>query len=233
MCGRYSLTSPEEAMRRLFDIQAGDIGPPRYNLAPSQLAPVARRESADGPVLARLMRWGLVPGWARDESIGQRLINARSETAAEKPSFRAAFRQRRCLVPADGFYEWRNLGSRKQPYWISRPEGEPFAMAGLWESWRRDDGPELLTFTILTTEATEDLRPIHHRMPVILPPEAHAAWLDQAETPSAELFVSGRAPELRPRAVSTHVNRPANDDAECLRPLDGEAPVAGTQPRLL
>jgi len=185
MCGRYSLTTAPEAMRALFDYENLPNLEPRYNIAPTQMVPVVRLAAAGRRELA-LLRWGLIPHWARDPSMGARLINARAETVAGKPAFRDAFAHRRCLVPADGFYEWRTENGRKQPFRIGIKGGGVFAFAGLWESWTAPEGAggaiapgdAVETVTIITTDANEKLRPIHHRMPVILPVEGYATWLD-------------------------------------------------------
>ncbi|MBT5415836.1 MAG: SOS response-associated peptidase, partial [Rhodospirillaceae bacterium] len=196
MCGRYSLTTPPEALRGLLDFD----GPTpnlaaRYNIAPRQAVPVVRCEGTGERHLV-MLRWGLVPYWAKDEGIGDRLINARSETAAEKPSFRRAMETRRCLIPVDGFYEWKAAGKLKQPYRIELDGRRPFAFAGLWERWEKGAGGSLETCAILTTEANDRLRAIHHRMPVILDPAAYGAWLDvEARDPRAV------APLLRRREV--------------------------------
>ena len=177
----------------------------------------------DGGRKLGFMRWGLVPSWAKDMTIGQRMINARAETVAEKPSFRGAFKRRRCLIPADGFYEWQARGKGpKQPYRIGRQDGAPFAFAGLWEAWRGGEGDELLTCTIITTEANRTLREIHPRMPVILDERDHAAWLDTTADDGKSL-----RPMLAPAAeellfaypVSMRVNNVRNDDADCIAPL--------------
>ncbi len=173
-----------------------------------------------------LLRWGLIPSWARDPAMGSRLINARSETVAEKPAFRSAFRRRRCLVPADGFYEWKREGvaagerSSKTPYWIHMASREPFAFAGLWERWDPREGPPVHTFTILTTEASAALRHIHPRMPVILPPAVWGKWLDTAlEDPHPKDFFRPLPDgSLEAQPVSTLVNSPRNDDPSCIEP---------------
>lgn len=221
MCGRYSLTSPPEAMRRLFGLAATPNLPPRYNIAPTQEAPVVRA-GAQGREL-HLLRWGLVPAWAEDPALGARLINARSETVADKPSFRRAFRQRRCLVPADGFYEWRKEGTRKQPFRAVLAERGPFAFAGLWERWdRAAAGGPLESFTILTTEANALLRPIHARMPVIVAPHDYAAWLDptRAANDALALLKPCASEAMAVYPVSLRVNSPRHDDPECIEPLD-------------
>jgi putative SOS response-associated peptidase YedK len=197
---------------------------PRYNIAPSQPVAVVR-QAADGTRELVKLRWGLVPSWAKDVSVGNQLINARSETAATKPAFRAAMRQRRCLVPTDGFYEWKKVGKQKQPYFIRRADDKPFAFAGLWERWSDAEGRPLETCTILTTDANDVLRPLHERMPVIVEPADYSAWLDPARTDPDQfrpLFASLTSEQLISSPVSTHVNSPANDDAECLAPEEGE-----------
>jgi putative SOS response-associated peptidase YedK len=227
MCGRYSLTLPNDAMRRLFDLPAAAWMAPRFNIAPSQIAPVIRLGDGGGMVLDG-MTWGLIPSWSKEGLNNKGLINARSETAAEKPTFRAAFQRRRCLIPADGFYEWQNVEGGTQPYWVSRSDGAPFVFAGLWESWGGSHGGEIVSFAILTTAAAETIRPIHHRMPVILESRNFAAWLDPRETPLPSFFAPARAPEMAARPVSNRVNSPRNDDAACL----AEAPKSAVQGNL-
>jgi putative SOS response-associated peptidase YedK len=236
MCGRYSITTPIEAIQRIFDVPERLNLPPRYNVAPTQEVPVVRL-GPDGLRHLGQVRWGLVPFWAEDASIGARLINARAESAATKPAFRAAFHKRRCLVVADGFYEWRKpaeKGGRKQPFRIARTDGAPFAFAGLWERWRPKEeagegGEALETCTILTTDANETLRPIHDRMPVILDSADYDTWLDP-EAPEAALQAClGPYPDkaLTAYPISTRVNKVAHDDPEVIVPLaepDGDAP---------
>ena len=182
MCGRYVLKSSPQRLREVFGIEGPDTAHseewrPRYNIAPSQVAPVVR--VIEGQRHLDLLRWGLIPSWAEDLSIGMKLINARGETAATKPAFRAAFRSRRCIVPADGFYEWQQQPSGKQPYYIHRQDGHLLAMAGLWEHWMLPGAAEpLLTFSILTTEANDLMRPLHDRMPVVLEGDDLGLWLD-------------------------------------------------------
>ena len=234
MCGRYSLTTPAEAMQRLFSF-LGPLPnlPARYNIAPTQMAPVVRARAAQ-PGTRELvsLRWGLVPFWAKDATIGSRLINARAEGLAEKPSFRAAVRTRRCLVPADGFYEWQAAAKGKRPYRIGLAGGTPeamppFAFAGLYERWTKAaDGVPLETFTIVTTEANALLRPIHERMPVILPPADHAAWLDPATPLEAAMALLRPYPAEAMLAypISTRVNSVRFDDAACIAPAAEAAP---------
>jgi putative SOS response-associated peptidase YedK len=223
MCGRFSLRTPEAELRRLF----GHDGPPlnlapRYNIAPTQTTPVIAIGRTGRRTLV-MMRWGLIPAWARDMSIGAKTINARADGVAEKPAFRAAFAKRRCLVPADGFYEWQaGAGKAKQPYLIHRPDGAPFAFAGLWEQWR---GPEaaVLTFTIITTEANDRLRPIHARMPAILAPTDHARWLDPATPSEAARALLRPAPDdaLVAEPIGTRINNVKNDDPAVWDPPGG------------
>jgi putative SOS response-associated peptidase YedK len=235
MCGRYSFTSPLEAVRRLFAVSGGGNLAPRYNIAPTQPAVVVRPSpKPDQERELAILTWGLVPSWAKDPSMAAKLINARAETVAEKPSFRNAFRRRRCLVPADGFYEWKAAPGGKQPYRIAFEDERPFAFAGLWEHWQGADGSEIESFAIVTTEANELLRPLHPRMPVILDPEQHAPWLDPATEDAALLLGPYAGRGLRCYPVSRHVNNVRNDDPECIRPLKAPAqPAMSEQGRLL
>ncbi len=221
MCGRFLLSDPEAVIRDLFGVEPPPGLAPRYNIAPSQEVPVARRRgTARDPEIA-MLRWGLVPRWARDPSIGTRLINARAETAQEKPSFRSALRRRRCLVPADGFYEWQRVTGGKQPWLIRRRDRSGFAMAGLWERWRGPGGP-LETFTILTTRPNSVVAPLHDRMPVIVAPEQFHLWLDpEIEDPEALRPILAPAPaaDLEAYPVRTLVNDPANDGPALAEPL--------------
>lgn len=225
MCGRYSLTTPLKALADLFDFAERPNLAPRYNVAPTQSV-AAVRLGQDGVRHLVQLRWGLIPAWAKEAGVGSPLINARAESLAEKPAFRAAFRQRRCLIPADGFYEWQAMGegrAAKQPYRVTLADGGPFGFAGLWESWRDPrTGERVESCTIVTTEANERLRPIHHRMPVILPPESHAPWLDPAGGSEAALALLRPYPAagVVATAVSTRVNKVVNDDAGLLEPLE-------------
>lgn len=216
MCGRYILTVSGEVLARLFGLDEVPELVPRYNIAPTQRVPVVR--AVGGRRRLDSLRWGLVPHWAAEPSVGHRLVNARAETAATKPSFRSAFRSRRCLVPANGFYEWQATPSGKQPWLIRLSGGRPFAMAGLWERWSGGDG-DLETFTILTTSPNEVVAPLHGRMPVILPPEAWERWLDpEYRAPEALQALLGPFPaaEMEAHPVSRLVNDPANDSPACL-----------------
>ncbi len=219
MCGRYSLTSPVESVVQLFALDARPNLPPRYNIAPTQEVAVLRTEG--GARTLGLMRWGLVPAWAKNVSISAKMINARAETVAEKPSFRSAFKRRRCLIPADGFYEWQARGKGpKQPYRITQFDGLPFAFAGLWEAWQEPDGDELLSCTIITTEANRLLREIHPRMPVILDSADYDQWLDVDSTAPAQSLLNP-APDdwLMAYPVSTRVNNVRNDDTACVESI--------------
>ena len=195
MCGRYTLTADAESIQLAFNLD--DVEgwtDPRFNIAPSQeVAVITGRD----PRALSFMKWGLVPSWAKDPKIGNRMINARSETAAEKPSFRTAFKRRRCLIPADGYYEWSKRDKKKVPMYIQHSERDLFAFAGLWESWKRPDGTWLNSCTILTTEANETIRPVHHRMTVIIEPEDYELWLAPRELTADEWLplMLGPAPE--------------------------------------
>ncbi|MFQ6017387.1 MAG: SOS response-associated peptidase, partial [Kiloniellaceae bacterium] len=241
MCGRYSLTTPVEALRALFGFPERPNLAPRANIAPTQDVAALRLgaagdggETGGGAEPGRRfvwLRWGLIPAWAKDLAIGNRLINARAEGVAEKPAFRAAFRKRRCLILADGFYEWRKEAGRRQPYRITLPEGGPFAFAGLWERWTAPPGgpaaaERIESCTIITTEANALLRPLHNRMPVILDPAALAAWLDP-ETPPDEaraLLRPDPGAAMTLYRVSPRINDAANDDPALIAPI--EAPEA-------
>ena len=187
MCGRFTLATPAQSVAQLFplfDLAEADL-PPRYNIAPTQAVLAVRVGPEGAPEPARL-RWGLVPSWADDLAIGNRLINARADTAAVKPAFRSAFRRRRCLVLADGFYEWQKAGAARQPWHFGLKGAEPFAFAGLWERWDRG-GPPLPTCTLLTTDANDVVPPVHDRMPAILPRESFERWLDPEQKGVPEL----------------------------------------------
>jgi len=187
----------------------------RYNIAPSQLLPVCRLDKAGEREMAT-MRWGLIPFWAKDSKIAYKTINARAETVATSPAFRDAFKQRRCLVPATGFYEWQKRPGGKQPFHIGMQDGQPFAFAGLWSSWRSPEGDAVETYTIITAQPNKLTATVHDRMPVILDPADYARWLDAAQPDAAELLKPYPADEMRAYPVSTRVNKPANDDASLL-----------------
>lgn len=221
MCGRYSITTPVDALRRLFGFEGRPNLAPRYNVAPTQDAPVVRRTAEGEARELAMLRWGLIPSWAKDKDIGARMINARAETLAEKPSFRNAFRRRRCLVVADGFYEWQKTGNGKQPWRICLADGGPFAFAGLWEHWNGPDGP-LQSFTIATTNANKRLAAIHDRMPVIVDPVDHERWLAEA-TPADELKALLKpfpADRLHAYKIDRKVGNVRNDDPSVIEPIE-------------
>lgn len=219
MCGRFTLFDPGEALADIFGLAEADLPGPRYNIAPSQpVAAVRLAPEGAGRELV-MLRWGLVPPWAGDPSIGNRMINARAEMAPSMPAFRAAFRSRRCLVPASGFYEWKRLAGRKQPYHVRMRDGRPFAMAGLWERWQGASGPALETCLLITTEANELLAPIHDRMPAIVSPDGYDLWLSGAAADARRLLALLRPcppDRMEAREVGTKVNNPANDFPELI-----------------
>jgi putative SOS response-associated peptidase YedK len=227
MCGRYTLHTDPSILAELFGLEESPFLAPRYNIAPTQPAAIVRLDPHSKKREWALVQWGLVPSWSKDPTIGARLINARSETVAEKPSFRAAFRRRRCLAPADGFYEWQKSGRRKQPLYITLQDGRPFAIAALWERWVGADGSEIDSCTLLTTEANELMEPIHNRMPVILDPRDYDLWLgggsDASPREQEELMHLLRpypAEEMAAVPVSTYVNNAMNEGERCIEPLE-------------
>ena len=230
MCGRFALSKSDRIDWAQFGVKRGPMLPPHWNLGPGR-AIAAVRDAGDGAEVA-MLRWGLVPFWAPDPAIGGRLANARAEAAAEKPAFRAAFRARRCLIPADGFYEWQVVkgASKKQPWFVQRADGGVFALAGLWERWepkagagtQLPDGAGMLeTCTILTTEPNALMAPIHSRMPVIIPPPSYAAWVspDTAAADARALLAAWDPAAWRAHRVGLGVNATSNDDASCGAPL--------------
>ncbi len=222
MCGRYTLKTPSRRIAEAFDLPEIPDREPRFNIAPTQLVLIVRNEEGDR--VARMVRWGLIPFWAKDPSIGNKLINARSETVAEKPAFRQAFQKRRCLVIADGFYEWEKVRKIKQPRYYQVGDGGPFAFAGLWERWDKGEEP-LESCTILTTLANLPLARVYERMPVILPPEVYDIWLgeDTSARQLQRLLTAYSDSDITEDRVSSRVNSPKNDDAELIRPLpEGE-----------
>lgn len=219
MCGRFTLTQPAQAVAERFGVQFVLFQfSPRYNIAPSQPVAVIIQ---NGERRLEACRWGLVPFWAKDPEIGHRLINARAETLAEKPAFKYSLTRRRCLIPADGFYEWRKEGNRRVPVYIRRRDGGLFAFAGLWDEWQSPDGSPLRTCTIITTEPNALIAAIHNRMPAILKPQDEAVWLDTSlKNPSQLLTMLHPYPEAELEAypVSLRVNSPNNDDPSCIQP---------------
>jgi putative SOS response-associated peptidase YedK len=224
MCGRYYLIGSEPELRAQFDLDAfGFEWQPRYNIAPQQPVPIIIAHR--GKRALGLVRWGLVPAWAESEDVGMRTINARAESIAEKPAYREAFRSRRCIVPASGFYEWRReAGGGRTPHAVQPADGRPLAFAGLWEKWRGPDGRTVTTCTIVTTEAAEAIRPIHDRMPVILDATGQRLWLDPDTDPETLLELLRRPPDagLQAYVVSRLVNSVRNDSPDCLLPAPDE-----------
>lgn len=223
MCGRYSQTHSAETIAQAFQLAIVPRLAPRYNIAPTQpVETVLQTRDRPGRQF-RLLRWGLIPSWAKDPTIGNRLINARSESVSEKPSFRSAFKYRRCLVIADGFYEWQQQASKqKQPFYFRLQDHQPFAFAGLWEHWQAPTGEEMESCTILTTTANEVLSPVHDRMPVILEAKDYDRWLDpdlQNPTQLQSLLKPYTAAAMESYPVSRAVNSPAQDTPECIQPL--------------
>jgi putative SOS response-associated peptidase YedK len=221
MCGRFALTVDPADLQDAFPEFAfpGQLAP-RFNIAPTQPVLVIPN---DGTSKADFFVWGLIPSWAKDPSIGAHMINARAETLAEKPSFRAAYRYRRCLILADGFFEWQaQVGSKvKVPHYIRLKSGRPFAFAGLWEDWHAPDGSQVKSATIITTQPNELIARLHNRMPVILPPDTYARWLEPAPRQPVDLqglLAPYPAEEMSAHPVSTLVNSPANDQPECITP---------------
>jgi len=221
MCGRYVLTVPGDLLASAFGLEEVPELAPRYNVAPSQVVPIVRRDESGRRELA-FARWGLIPRWAKEAAIGNRLINARADGLADKPSFRDSFRRHRCLVPADGFYEWQKVGARKQPWLLRLAGGVPFAFAGLWSAWTDPaSGEALETFAIVTTEPNELAARVHDRMPVILPVDARAVWLDpEAERQRLlDLLIAFPAAGMEAFPVSTRVGNPTLDDAGLIEPI--------------
>lgn len=230
MCGRFTIAAERERVTAaLPGVTVGEWYGPRFNVAPGQNVPAIRN---DGRSTVTWLKWGLVPSWAADPAIGNRLVNARAETLAAKPSFRHALRQQRCLIVADGFFEWRAQpdGKTRVPYYFRRRDGAPFTFAGLWDRWRAPEGEERLTCTIITTVPNELVRPLHDRMPVILPAEARADWLDPAPREADDvlpLLKPYPADLLQVHPVSTRVNRAGVDDPACIEPAPDQSSLPG------
>lgn len=223
MCGRFTR---KENFKQLAETLGLSHLPPlesRYNIAPSQLIACVRTHLASQEKECIQLKWGLVPSWAKDSSIGNKLINARAETAADKPSFRRAFKQRRCVILADGFYEWKREGKVKQPYYIHLKDHRPFVFAGLWEHWEQGEETPIDSCAMLTTAANTLMEPIHNRMPVILPPEHYRVWLDPAmdkAKPLTDLLKPYPAEDMAAYPVSTLVNNPRQEGVRCIQPLE-------------
>ena len=231
MCGRFVITSPPAALRAMFGYAEQPNFPPRHNIAPTQPIPVVMIEN--GARHFRLMRWGLLPAWVKDPRKFTLLINARSETVQDKPAFRNAMKRRRCLIPADGYYEWHTADGRKRPFFIHRSDGQPFGLAGLAETWIGPNGEELDTVAIVTAAASPDLAVLHHRVPVTIAPDDFARWLDCAAFEVEAAMALLHAPEEGEFAwheVSTRVNRVVNDDEQLILPISEEQRAAEAPP---
>jgi len=220
MCGRFALKTPASVLATRFGLDEVVELAPRYNIAPGTDIPTIRY-SPEGKRVMHLLRWGLVPHWAKDPSIGARLSNARGETLTEKPSFRDSFKHRRCLVPADGFYEWKSEGRQKQPYFFSMKTSEPFALGGLWESWRMPDGNVLRTCCLITTGPNEIMLPVHDRMPVIIAPHDYEAWLTGESAEVQDLVKPYPTVEMQAWAVGRRVSKSGEEGADLVLP-DGD-----------
>jgi len=232
MCGRYRLSRRKQIIEEHFDALSGEEDwSPRYNVAPTQPIPVIRQHPKEPVRELSLMRWGLIPSWAKDSSAAARMINARSETASTKSAFRDALKSRRCLIPADGFYEWKRNGKTRQPYCFEVNEGKLFAFAGIWDRWKDPSGQWVKSCSILTTTPNAAISPVHDRMPVILDPDSHDLWLDPGMRNAAatsELLKPYDGRLMRCFPVSARVNCVANDDEECCAPVE----LAEVQTRL-
>ena len=232
MCGRYALTSNLDNLQARFNFEARDLEyQPRYNIAPTQQSLVVTN---DGNRRGEYMRWGLVPFWAKDIKIGYRMINAVGETVSTKPAFRTAYKKRRCLVLANGFFEWRKVGKARIPSYLHLGGQTPFAFAGLWETWKSPEGETIKSFTIVTTQPNQLVKPIHNRMPVILSQETEALWLDPiTEDPQTldKLLVPAPAEYMSGYQVSELVNSPKNSGPECIKELEPAA--SDGAPRLI
>jgi putative SOS response-associated peptidase YedK len=219
MCGRFALFSPRATVMQAFPAVTAVLAEPRYNISPTQSVALIRHD-AGSALIMDTCRWGLVPFWAKDPSIGNRMINARAETLAEKPAYRQSFSRRRCLILADGFYEWQQNGSGKVPYFIGRSDHRPFGMAGLWDEWTKGSGEPLRSCTVITVPANDFMQPIHHRMPVLMDWSVGSQWLD-ATLPSEHLMhllLSNAQPELCAWPVSREVNNPLHEGAQLIEP---------------
>lgn len=221
MCGRFVTNIPIEVLIEIFGLVAARQYEPAFNIAPTQMVPVVRQVSDHNSL--DLMKWGLVPSWAKDPAIGNKLINARAETVHEKPSFRHAIRYRRCIVPTGGFFEWRHEGKAKTPIFIRMKDGGLMGLAGIWEEWQTPDGSLLDTFSVLTTSSNKLVEPIHDRMPVILPPEDYPVWLNRHLTDPKELarlYLPYSADLMEAYPVSDRVNSPRNNSPELIQQVN-------------
>ena len=230
MCGRFVLMTPGKSLAEHFRLAEEPSLEPRYNVAPTQPAAIIKPKAGSSLRELKLVRWGLIPFWAKDAKIGARFINARSETASDKPAFRAAFKMRRCLIPADGFYEWKKLEKGSDPYLVVLANRMPFAFAGLWESWKSPHGELIESCTILTSDANELVRPIHDRMPAILSPSDYELWLNPNPKTIGSLkhiLKSFPSEQMILFPVSGKVNKASYDAADCVEPLTGPVRSGG------
>jgi putative SOS response-associated peptidase YedK len=223
MCGRYVIKAPVSQLATMFDLIDVPKLTPRYNVSPTQSVPAIRLKPEKKERELAMFKWGLIPSWAKDPAIGNRLINARADSVAQKPSFRSAFKRRRCLMVADGFYEWQKTNGKKQPYFIGLKDDAPFAFAGLWEHWEEPEGEPVESCAIITTDANDLVKEIHNRMPVILKKKDYELWLDQEmQDPDKlqKLLVPFSAKEMKAYPVSLMVNNPKNENPKCIEPMD-------------
>ncbi len=223
MCGRFTQISSSTEIARVFDLAYVPHLEPRYNIAPTQKVAGILRSNPESEREFKWLRWGLIPHWAKEQSIGNKLINARGETVAQKPSFRSAFRRSRCLIIASGFYEWQQQKNRRQPFYIQQIDNLPFALAGLWSTWKSPEDETIDTCTIITTEANEIMQPIHQRMPVILESTNYDLWLDPTVRQPEflqSLVIPYDSDRLKVYPVSTLVNNPRNDNPECISSIE-------------
>lgn len=224
MCGRYALFGPHSRLAEQFGAKVDQLVlnfPPRYNAAPMQQLPVIRQR-ANGERVAQLLRWGLVPAWAKDESIATRFINLRCDTLAERAGFRNAYKSRRCIVPASGFYEWKSSAGGKKPYFIRPADDTLFGFAGLWERWRKPNGDVVDTFAIVTTDANDAIRPLHDRMPLIVPKADYELWFDRETHPELlrALLVPYESAHIRLHPVTTRVGNVRNEGPDLVEPIE-------------
>ncbi len=236
MCGRINVTTPAQSIAEFFLALNFADTEPRYNITPAQPILAVREEPERGKRILHGFYWGLIPSWARDHKIGARLTNARCETLAEKPSFRGAYKYRRCIIPIDGFYEWKREGDKKQPYYFKRVDDQPIALAGLWEHWIGPAGDEIISATIITTAANDLMTPIHHRMPVILHAADFDLWLDpklQDGRQVNHLLQPLSGDLLRCYPVSTFVNNSRHDGPQCIEPVDSDNHPDDEEPQQL
>ena len=229
MCGRYELHAHPAAVALVFGLRATPDLAPRYNIAPTQQVPIVRRNRQGENELVEV-RWGLVPRWARDPTIGARMINARAETLTQRSAFRDLFRRHRCLLPADGFYEWKAVKNGKQATWVGMKNGQPFGLAGLYERWLSRDGEVLDTCTVITTEANALLRDVHDRMPLIVAPEDHERWLDPGNEDVADLLAPYPSDAMTRHPVSKRVNAVRNDYASLIERVEEASAVGADAP---